>query len=133
MNRSELAHIIADRLTRDGDAIKKEFDRPGTIKTRFAAIDDLLPESIAREIREAFPATSEMRLLDSFRERKFTSKSLDKFSPILAEVTMAFQDERVIDAVSAITGTRETVGDPLQSARTIIGCGVAPREPSGRL
>jgi Rps23 Pro-64 3,4-dihydroxylase Tpa1-like proline 4-hydroxylase len=113
MTRDELAAVIEDRLTRDRDVIKEEFDRPRPIKTRFAAIDDLLPEAIAHEIREAFPATSEMRLLDSFRERKYTSKSLDKFAPILAEITMAFQDPRVIDAVSAITGARDAVGDPL--------------------
>jgi Rps23 Pro-64 3,4-dihydroxylase Tpa1-like proline 4-hydroxylase len=113
MTRDELAAVIEERLTRDRDVIKEEFDRPRPIKTRFAAINDLLPEAIAHEVRQAFPATSDMRLLDSFRERKYTSKSLDKFAPILAEITMAFQDPRVIDAVSAITGARDAVGDPL--------------------
>ena len=113
MNREELARIVAERLIRDAERIREEFDRPREIKTRHAAIDDLLPESVAVEIREAFPDTRGMRLLDSFRERKYTSKSLDKFSPILAEITMAFQERNVLEAVAAITGTRDAVGDPL--------------------
>jgi Rps23 Pro-64 3,4-dihydroxylase Tpa1-like proline 4-hydroxylase len=113
MNREELARIVAERLIRDAEKIREEFDRPREIKTRHAAIDDLLPESVAVEIREAFPDTGGMRLLDSFRERKYTSKSLDKFSPILAEITMAFQERNVLEAVAAITGTRDAVGDPL--------------------
>ena len=113
MKREEVALLIVERLTRDADAIREDFNRQRKISTRFAAIDDLLPEELAREIRAAFPAPAEMRLLDSFRERKFTSKSLDRFSPLLAEITMAFQDQRVIDAVAVITGTRDTVGDPL--------------------
>jgi len=113
MNREELARIVAERLIRDAEKIREEFDRPREIKTRHAAIDDLLPESVAVEIREAFPDTRGMRLLDSFRERKYTSKSLDKFSPILAEITMAFQQRNVLEAVAAITGTRDAVGDPL--------------------
>jgi Rps23 Pro-64 3,4-dihydroxylase Tpa1-like proline 4-hydroxylase len=113
MNREELARIVAERLIRDAEKIREEFDRPREIKTRHAAIDDLLPESVAVEIREAFPDTRGMRLLDSFRERKYTSKSLDKFSPILAEITMAFQERNVLEAVAAITGTRDAVGDPL--------------------
>jgi len=113
MNREELARVVAERLIRDAERIREEFDRPREIKTRHAAIDDLLPESVAVEIREAFPDTRGMRLLDSFRERKYTSKSLDKFSPILAEITMAFQERNVLEAVAAITGTRDAVGDPL--------------------
>jgi Rps23 Pro-64 3,4-dihydroxylase Tpa1-like proline 4-hydroxylase len=113
MNREELARVVAERLIRDAERIREEFDRPREIKTRHAAIDDLLPESVAVEIREAFPDTRGMRLLDSFRERKYTSKSLDKFSPILAEITMAFQQRNVLEAVAAITGTRDAVGDPL--------------------
>ena len=53
-----------------------------------------------------------MRLLDSFRERKFTSKSLDRFDPLIADLTFAFQDDRVITKVSEITGIRDAVGDP---------------------
>lgn len=113
MKREELAHAIAERLRRDADTIREDFNRTRVVKTRYTAIDGLLPHDIAQEIRDAFPALAEMRLLDSFREKKYTSKSLDKFSPVVAEITMAFQDQRVIDAVSDITGIRDTVGDPL--------------------
>lgn len=123
MTRQQLATIIVERLTRDADEIKEEFNLPRSIKTRFAAIDDLLPVNVAAEVRNAFPKTDKMRLLDSFRERKFTSKALDKFDPLIAEITMAFQDARVIEAVAAITGTRDTVGDPLLYAGGISAMG----------
>ena len=53
-----------------------------------------------------------MRLLDSFRERKFTSKSLDRFDPLISEITFAFQDRRVIEKIADITGIKDAVGDP---------------------
>ena len=53
-----------------------------------------------------------MRLLDSFREKKFTSKELDKFKPLIADATFAFQDERVIEKVAELTGIADPKGDP---------------------
>jgi len=50
--------------------------------------------------------------MDSFRERKYTSKSLDRFDPLIGDITFALQDERVIARVSDLTGLREAVGDP---------------------
>jgi Rps23 Pro-64 3,4-dihydroxylase Tpa1-like proline 4-hydroxylase len=52
-----------------------------------------------------------MRLMDSFRERKYTSKSFDKFDPLLADITFAIQDPRVVNAVERITGIREQFPD----------------------
>ena len=71
-----------------------------------------MPAELANRISEAFPPSSEMRLLDSFREKKFTSKSLDKFDPLIADITFAFQDERVIRKVAELTGIDDAVGDP---------------------
>ena len=53
-----------------------------------------------------------MRLMKSFREHKYTSKSLASYDPVIADITFAFQDKRVIDKVAELTGIRDAVGDP---------------------
>lgn len=110
--REELVKLIVERLDRNAVTISSDFALEKGVKTRHCAIDDLLPEDIARRFDESFPASGEMRLLDSFREKKFTSKSLDKFDPLIADITFAFQDERVIQKVAEITGIKDAVGDP---------------------
>jgi Rps23 Pro-64 3,4-dihydroxylase Tpa1-like proline 4-hydroxylase len=113
VTREKLADLILERLDRDRADLKADFARLDRgVTARFAVIDDLLPIEWAIRIAAAFPESGEMRLLDSFRERKFTSKSLDRFDPLIADITFAFQDKRVIDAVAEITGIRDAVGDP---------------------
>lgn len=110
--REELVGLILDRLDREAAEISRDFQTDKGIKARYCSIDNLLPEEIARKIYVAYPKLDDMRLLDSFREKKYTSKSLDKFDPLIADITFAFQDERVIAKVSEITGIKDTVGDP---------------------
>ena len=110
--REELVKLIVERLGRHADVIASDFASEKEIKTRYCSIDGLLPEDIVRRISELSPPLSEMRLLDSFREKKFTSKSLDKFDPLIADITFAFQDERVIEKVAEVTGIKDAVGDP---------------------
>ncbi len=111
--REKIADIILERLDGDLDSLKADFVRLDRgVTARYTVMDDLLPPEWAERMAAAFPASSEMRLLDSFRERKYTSKSLDRFDPLIADVTFAFQDERVIAKVAEITDIREAVGDP---------------------
>ena len=110
--REHLVQLILDRFDRDKATITADFHADKGIATRFTAIDDLLPDDIAQRFADAFPAVSRMRLLDTFRERKYTSKSLDKFDPLILDITFAFQDKRVIDLVAEITGIADAVGDP---------------------
>ena len=111
--KEKLIELITQRLRADAQALREDFNTPRSIDTRYTVIDNLLPDEIARQVSEAFPPLSEMRFLDSFREKKYTSKSLDKFSPLVSDITFAFQDQRVIDAVLNITGQVNAVGDPL--------------------
>lgn len=110
--REQLIDLILERLKRDADAIKADFAADKGVTARHAAIDNLLPDEVAERIAAAFPPCDEMRLLDSFRERKFTSKSLDKFDPLIADITFAFQDKRIVNKVAELTGIRDAVGDP---------------------
>jgi Rps23 Pro-64 3,4-dihydroxylase Tpa1-like proline 4-hydroxylase len=110
--REQLVKLILERLDRDKAAIAADFHADKGITTRFTAIDNLLPDDMARKFANAFPDVSQMRLLDSFRERKYTSKSLDRFDPLISDITFAFQDKRVINTVAEITGIKDAVGDP---------------------
>ena len=110
--RDELVNLILDRLNRDGESIAADFAAEKVVATHFCAIDDLLPPDIAHKIANAFPDAREMRLMKSFREHKYTSKSLDKYDPLIADITFAFQDRRVIDKVAELTGIHDAVGDP---------------------
>ncbi|HSK70761.1 MAG TPA: 2OG-Fe(II) oxygenase [Pyrinomonadaceae bacterium] len=110
--KERIIELILERLERDAEKISEDFHTDKGINTRFTAIDNLLPEDLAKKIYEAFPPTDEMRLLDSFREKKFTSKSLDKFDSLISDITFAFQDERVVKKVAEVTGIKDAVGDP---------------------
>jgi Rps23 Pro-64 3,4-dihydroxylase Tpa1-like proline 4-hydroxylase len=110
--KQQLVEMIVARLESEKDKIAADFRADKGIATRFTAIDRLLPDEIAKQIAPAFPELEKMRLLDSFRERKYTSKSLDKFDPLISDITFAFQDKSVIDLVAEITGIKDAVGDP---------------------
>lgn len=110
--REQLVNLILERLDRDAADIKSAFGSDGRVTASYAAIDELLPDDVARQISDAFPPNEQMRLLDSFRERKFTSKSLERFDPLITDITFAFQDGRVIEKVAELTGIRDAVGDP---------------------
>ena len=110
--KEEIVKVIVARLGKSADRVRTDIHTNDDIKTRFFVIDNLLPVEIARKIFSSYPSFSEMRLLDSFREKKYTSKTLDKFNPLISDITFAFQDDRVIDAVSRIMDLRDTIGDP---------------------
>ncbi|HEX6125491.1 MAG TPA: 2OG-Fe(II) oxygenase [Pyrinomonadaceae bacterium] len=110
--REELVKLIIERLERDADSIAQEFKKERGIAAHFCAIDNLLPDDIAGRIADAFPPVDTMRLLNSFREKKYTSKTLDKYDPLIEDITFAFQDKRVIDKVAELTGIKDAVGDP---------------------
>jgi len=110
--REEIVSLILSRLKSEAEAISRDFQTDKGLKTRFSAIDDLLPVELVRKIYVAFPGFADMRLLDTFREKKYTSKSLSQFDPLIADITFAFQDERIIQKVAEITGIKDAVGDP---------------------
>ena len=110
--REEIVQLILDRLKRDSDALLAQFEvSVASVGVRYCIVDNLLPEALVLRIADAFPPIERMRLMASFRERKYTSKNFDEFDPLLADVTFAFQDARVIDAVEAITCIKEQKPD----------------------
>lgn len=108
-----LANLIAEKLSLNIDSLRVYFDSSlSEVGVRYCYIDNLLPENVVEEIYKNFPKTSEMRLMDSFREKKFTSKNFDKFDPILKAITFAIQHPKVIEVVERITGIKEQIPDP---------------------
>ncbi len=110
--RQEFVETIVERLQRDAVSIREQFHSPTDVQTRFATVDDVLPAAAAEKIYASFPDVEQMRLMSSFREKKYTSKSLDKMQDLIADAIFAFQAPEVIREVAAITDMKDLVGDP---------------------
>lgn len=110
--REEIIKHILERLEAETESIKADFQTDKEINTKFTAIDNLLPEDLAQKIYESFPENEKMTLLNSFREKKFTSKQMQEFDPLIEDITFAFQDEKIIKKIGELTGIKEAVGDP---------------------
>lgn len=108
-----LAEIIEKKLSSEETFLREQFlSSLPDVGVRFCYVDDLLPLDVVREIYQRFPETSEMRLMSSFRETKFTSKNFDNFDPILKAITFAIQHPKVIEVVERITGIKKQIPDP---------------------
>ena len=101
-SRAHLAALIADRLEREKEDLAVAWKASGPV--RHVVIDDLLPDDIARAIAAAFPRHDALGGYDSLKERKRIGVDMDRYDPILKEITFAFQDARVLRATEAITG-----------------------------
>jgi Rps23 Pro-64 3,4-dihydroxylase Tpa1-like proline 4-hydroxylase len=111
--KADLIAHICRRLEQQEPAARAAFaGSAAEVGVRYCAFDDVLPEELARRIHAAFPAPERMRLMSSFREVKYTSKSFDEYDPILAAITFAMQDPAVIRIVERITGIAQQVPDP---------------------
>jgi Rps23 Pro-64 3,4-dihydroxylase Tpa1-like proline 4-hydroxylase len=111
--KEELVRLILKRLQHEYAALRAHFHSSGSaVGTRYCYVDDLLPGALARKIGDAFPDIATMRLMNSFRERKYTSKNFDHFDPLLSDMTFAFQDQRVINLIESITGIQQQIPDP---------------------
>jgi Rps23 Pro-64 3,4-dihydroxylase Tpa1-like proline 4-hydroxylase len=49
--------------------------------------------------------------LQSFREKKYTTKNFDQFESLLSDITFAFQDSQVIKIIEQITDIQEQIPD----------------------
>lgn len=111
--KDQIIKGMVDRLRKDADLLSRQFKGIGRVQTRHAVIDSLLPQELALRVYHAFPNLDDMRLMSSFRERKYTSKAIDRLDPVVGHVTFALQAPEVIEAVAEITGFRDLEGDPM--------------------
>lgn len=112
-SREQLVGYITRNLEAHEAELTQRFNESAAdVGVRYCLLDGLLPEPVARAIRGHFPPVDKMRLMASFRERKYTSKDFDGFHPLMADITFAVQDPRVIAIVERITGIKDQVPDP---------------------
>jgi Rps23 Pro-64 3,4-dihydroxylase Tpa1-like proline 4-hydroxylase len=113
-NKEFYVETILNRIEEGFKDLQDKWNNPQATPTKHLIIDNLLPEKEALEIFDAFPRDgSGFFNRDTFREKKKTSQSLDEFNSILGEITYALQDQRVIDAVSELTGFKSLEPDPM--------------------
>lgn len=108
MNRAEYGAVIARRLGEEKDRLQEDFRRH-IVQSCF--IDNLLPESEARQIFAAFPDKSTMMLKKSLRENKYVAAQMNRYNPVLEEIIFAFQQPDVVKIVEKITGIRDMLPD----------------------
>jgi Rps23 Pro-64 3,4-dihydroxylase Tpa1-like proline 4-hydroxylase len=108
-----LVNLIVKRLASDTLTLSEKFQESSRhVGVRYVEIDSLLPIELCNEIFLQFPKVENMRFMSSFREQKYTSKNFDEFDPILAEITFALQDPKVIKLIETITGIKNQTADP---------------------
>ena len=112
-----LTNLIIQRLNEAAQTLKKEFFKPQPIKVaRHFALDNLLPEELAKQIYQAFPAPGKMPTISQFGGIKLKYYHLKKAAPLLQHINAAIQDPRVVAAIEAITEIKNQVPDTTRFA-----------------
>lgn len=108
-SRNELGGLIANRLEGGRDAAAREFRQPGRVCSFM--VDDLLPAEAARSMYQAFPPADTLVLKRTLGQLKYVGYQMNAYHPLLEEIIYAFQDARVVRAISAITGIGQLLPD----------------------
>lgn len=112
-NQENLTRQLLNKIQLSADTIQKQWSSPVGTKTRHFVIDDLLPQVTCEEIYNAFPKDGNGFFnRESFREKKKTSADLNSYSKVLADITYAFQDSRVVDLIAELIQIRQIEPDP---------------------
>ena len=101
IDRAYLSKLILERLTKDKEAIKQQFEASKD-KIGYFYIDNVLPDALAKSIHNQFPSPEDMVLKKSLREYKHVAAQMDKYNPILEDAIYAFQDEDIVKLVREI-------------------------------
>ena len=89
MNQKKITELIIKNLLRNQDLLKSQFQKKNEkIETRFFVLDNLLPENIVSQINKYFLNNeNSWREIKSLREKKMTTKQLDKFPDVIKSIT----------------------------------------------
>lgn len=111
--QNQYTQKILQRLETDFQKISDEYHaHKKNFGIGYVAIENLLPVADVEAISKAFtPENQAWRQMDSFREKKLTTKQYQNFDPILKEITFAFQEKAVVDLISLITGIQKQIPD----------------------
>ena len=101
METKTIADIILNRLIEEKSVLTAQFEASREGIGHFY-VDNLLPESLIKEIYEVFPSKDEMVRKKSLREYKYVAAQMDQYHPLLEKIIYAFQDERIVALVGEI-------------------------------
>lgn len=105
--------IILTTLTESAESIRQQWANPTGTDTRHFMIDNLFPSDICKKIYDAYPKAGDGFFnRESFREKKRTSADLSSYDNILADITYAFQDQRVVALIANLVGFELIEPDP---------------------
>jgi Rps23 Pro-64 3,4-dihydroxylase Tpa1-like proline 4-hydroxylase len=103
-DRAQMADLILARLDSEIERLAADFRIPDRIAS--CQVVDLLPAQIAKEIYDRFPVSKAMMLKRSIKEYKHVAAQMDAYDPLLEEAVYAFQDPRILERVSHISGLK---------------------------
>jgi len=105
--------VVLRRLEAAQDEILSQWGDPQGTNTRHFVVDNLLPDTDAEAIYAAFPRNGN-GFFDraSFREKKRTSADLSDHDPVLADITYALQDARVVKRIGEMLNMDDLEPDP---------------------
>lgn len=110
-DRAAIADYILHALNQSKEESVIEYRSTSPIN--YFYVDDVLPLALAQKISESFPKPKNMFLRKTLREMKYVSAQMNKHDALLEEVIFAFQDSRIVNCISEITGLRELEPDSL--------------------
>jgi len=112
-NQEKFTLLLLEKIKSSSTSIKKQWENPVETKTRHFIIDELLEPTTCQSIYDAFPKDGNGFFnRESFREKKRTSADLNAYDKILADITYAFQDKRLVDLISSIIDFEKVEPDP---------------------
>jgi Rps23 Pro-64 3,4-dihydroxylase Tpa1-like proline 4-hydroxylase len=112
-DQESLTLHLLNRLVESRDSIMTQWMNPVGTTTRHFVLDGLMPPEVCSAIHAAFPRDgSGFFSRKSFREKKKTSANLSDYGKILADVTYAFQDPRVVESIGKLVGFSDLEPDP---------------------
>ncbi|HTN18580.1 MAG TPA: 2OG-Fe(II) oxygenase [Chitinophagaceae bacterium] len=118
MTQEAIAGQIAQHLTQHKDALRHYWEQSGPVRHFY--LDDLLPAEWAMQFYQALPDPKSLLERNSIKERKRVGIKLENYDQLIGFILFAFQDQVVLDIVSAITGCQN-----LHADRSLYGSGVS--------
>jgi Rps23 Pro-64 3,4-dihydroxylase Tpa1-like proline 4-hydroxylase len=109
-NRDDLAQFIVEKIIGQKETVKAHYQKRQK-EIGYFFIDDLLPQSITKELYDVFPKAKDMVLKKSIRENKFIAAQMNEYHPLLEEIIYAFQNEKVVELIGEICGIKEAIPD----------------------
>lgn len=109
-NRAEFAVAIEQRLRRELPRLRADF--AAAAPTRHFVVDELLPPDWLRAVAAAFPASRDLLVKSSLRERKRVGVDVERYDPIVGDLLFAFHAPGVVDAIAQATGLDGLEADP---------------------